>query len=96
MTDQQSTGLTGNTELTDKQSAELSAEGVPQDALRRLAELRPGRPGGIFTSDLSVNEFLLLRATGFEPASGRRIERQEHFSAQRRHRLFHVGFRGRI
>ena len=67
MTDQQSTGLTANTELTDKQSAELSAEGVPQDALRRLAELRPGRPGGIFTSDLSVNEFLLVREAGFRP-----------------------------
>jgi uncharacterized protein YbjQ (UPF0145 family) len=67
MTDQQSTGLTGNSELTEKQSAELSAEGVPQDALRRLAELRPGRPGSIFTSDLSVNEFLLVREAGFRP-----------------------------
>ncbi len=38
MTDQQSTGL------TDKQSTELRVEGVPQDALRRLAELRPGSP----------------------------------------------------
>ena len=61
MTDQQST------ELSDQQSTELRAEGVPQDALRRLAELRPGRPGGIFTSDLSVNEFLLVREAGFRP-----------------------------
>src|SRR5258707_6697579 len=61
MTDQQST------ELTDKQSNELRVEGVPQDALRRLAELRPGRPGGLFTSDLSVNEFLLVREAGFRP-----------------------------
>jgi uncharacterized protein YbjQ (UPF0145 family) len=61
MTDQQGTGL------TDKQSSELRGEGVPQDALRRLAELRPGRPGGIFTSDLSVNEFLLVREAGFRP-----------------------------
>ena len=61
MTDQQGTGL------TDKQSTELRVEGVPQDALRRLAELRPGRPGGIFTSDLSVNEFLLVREAGFRP-----------------------------
>ncbi len=38
--------------MTDQQSTELSAEGVPQDAIRRLAELRPGRPGAIFTSDL--------------------------------------------
>src|SRR5258706_11620376 len=61
MTDQQ------GTELTDKQSTELRVEGVPQDALRRLAELRPGRPGGLFTSDLSVNEFLLVREAGFRP-----------------------------
>src|ERR1700722_13411068 len=67
MTDQQGTGLTESTELTEKQSAELSAEGVPQDALRRLAELRPGPTGGIFTSDLSVNEFLLVREAGFHP-----------------------------
>jgi len=61
MTDQQSS------ELSEKQSAELRVEGVPQDALRRLAELRPGRPGGLFTSDLSVNEFLLVREVGFRP-----------------------------
>src|SRR6267378_3618318 len=61
MTDQQSS------ELTDKQSNELRVEGVPQDALRRLAELRPGKPGAIFTSDLSVNEFLLVREAGFRP-----------------------------
>jgi hypothetical protein len=35
--------------------------------MRRLAELRPGRPGSIFTSDLSVNEFLLVREVGFRP-----------------------------
>ena len=35
--------------------------------MRRLAELRPGRPGAIFTSDLSVNEFLLVREVGFRP-----------------------------
>ena len=29
--------------------------------MRRLAELQPGRAGSIFTSDLSVNEFLLVR-----------------------------------
>src|ERR1700757_67812 len=53
--------------MTDQQSTELSAEGVPQDALARLAELQPGRPGSIFTSDLSVNEFLLVREAGFRP-----------------------------
>jgi uncharacterized protein YbjQ (UPF0145 family) len=35
--------------------------------MRRLAELQPGRPGSIFTSDLSVNEFLLVREVGFRP-----------------------------
>src|ERR1700689_3833780 len=55
--------------MTDQQNiaTELDAAGVPQDAMRRLAELRPGRPGGIFTSDLSVNEFLLVREAGFSP-----------------------------
>ncbi|MDF3289138.1 MULTISPECIES: heavy metal-binding domain-containing protein [Streptomyces] len=44
-----------------------TAQGVPADAMRRLAELQPGKPGGIFTSDLSVNEFLLVREAGFRP-----------------------------
>ena len=53
--------------MTEQTSTELSAAGVPQDALRRLAELKPGTPGAIFTSDLSVNEFLLVREAGFRP-----------------------------
>ena len=53
--------------MTDQTSAELSAAGVPQDALQRLAELQPGKPGSIFTSDLSVDEFLLVREAGFRP-----------------------------
>ncbi|HJY56729.1 MAG TPA: YbjQ family protein, partial [Streptosporangiaceae bacterium] len=48
-------------------ATELGAAGVPQDAMRRLAELQPGRAGSIFTSDLSVNEFLLVREVGFRP-----------------------------
>lgn len=44
----------------------LHDEGVPQDAMRRLAQLQPGK-GGIFTSDLTVNEFLLVREAGFRP-----------------------------
>ena len=41
---------------------------VPQHALQRLAGLRrEGRPDGVFTSDFSVNEFLLVRKSGFEP-----------------------------
>src|SRR5204862_331749 len=40
---------------------------LPADAMRRLNELKPGTPGSIFTSDLSVNEFLLVRQAGFRP-----------------------------
>src|SRR5258708_5734135 len=50
-----------------QQSTDVEVLGVPQDAMRRLAELRPGAPGSIFTSDLSVNEFLLVREVGFRP-----------------------------
>jgi uncharacterized protein YbjQ (UPF0145 family) len=53
--------------MTEQQSKEFDVLGVPQDAIRRLAELRPGQPGSIFTSDLSVNEFLLVREAGFRP-----------------------------
>jgi uncharacterized protein YbjQ (UPF0145 family) len=41
--------------------------GIPEDAMRRLAGMRPGQPGSLFTSDLSVNEFLLVREAGFRP-----------------------------
>jgi len=41
--------------------------GVPAGAVKRLAELRPGTPGSIFTSDLSVAEFLLVKKAGFAP-----------------------------
>jgi uncharacterized protein YbjQ (UPF0145 family) len=41
---------------------------LPAAALERLANLRQsGQHGGIFTSDLTVNEFLLVREVGFEP-----------------------------
>jgi uncharacterized protein YbjQ (UPF0145 family) len=41
---------------------------LPQHALERLQSMRqePGRRG-LFTSDLSVNEFLLVKAAGFDP-----------------------------
>ncbi|ONI75369.1 hypothetical protein ALI144C_40895 [Actinosynnema sp. ALI-1.44] len=35
--------------------------------MARLNELKPGKPGAIFTSDMSVNEFLLVRHAGFRP-----------------------------
>src|SRR3954466_5798743 len=41
--------------------------GIPEDALRRLAQMRPGQATSLFTSDLSVNEFLLVREAGFRP-----------------------------
>jgi uncharacterized protein YbjQ (UPF0145 family) len=44
-----------------------AALGIPDDAMRRLAEMRPGQPTSLFTSDLSVNEFLLVREAGFRP-----------------------------
>jgi uncharacterized protein YbjQ (UPF0145 family) len=53
--------------MSDQTSTDLDLQGVPQDAMRRLSELQPGRPGSIFTSDLSVNEFLLVREAGFRP-----------------------------
>jgi uncharacterized protein YbjQ (UPF0145 family) len=42
---------------------------VPEDAHKRLKEMR-GSSGKrvLFTSDLSVNEFLLVKEVGFEPA----------------------------
>jgi uncharacterized protein YbjQ (UPF0145 family) len=40
---------------------------IPQDAMRRLQEMRPGQATSLFTSDLSVNEFLLVREAGFTP-----------------------------
>jgi uncharacterized protein YbjQ (UPF0145 family) len=53
--------------MSDETTAKtLHDEGVPEDAMRRLAHLQPGK-GGIFTSDLTVNEFLLVREVGFRP-----------------------------
>jgi uncharacterized protein YbjQ (UPF0145 family) len=48
-------------------TSELTDLGVPQDAMRRLAQMRPGQSTSLFTSDLSVNEFLLVREAGFRP-----------------------------
>src|SRR5439155_23923315 len=40
-----------------------SMEGVPTHGRERIQQLR----GGLFTSDLSVNEFLLVKEAGFDP-----------------------------
>lgn len=51
----------------DEQSlAAIEAGGIPLAAQERLDALVAGGRG-FFTSDLSVNEFLLLRQAGFEP-----------------------------
>lgn len=45
-----------------------SQEGLPLHARNRLAAMRPGsNQKGLFTSDLSVNEFLLVKEAGFDP-----------------------------
>jgi uncharacterized protein YbjQ (UPF0145 family) len=49
------------TDQPDEQS-QLPAD-LPKDAGRRLKELE----NGLFTSDLSVNEFLLIKEVGFHP-----------------------------
>ncbi len=53
--------------MTDNETLDPESLGVPEDALRRLQEMRPGQPSALFTSDLSVNEFLLVREAGFRP-----------------------------
>src|ERR1700692_161327 len=53
--------------MTNQQISDLGAAGVPQDAIKRLSELQPGKAGSIFSSALSVNEFLLVREVGFRP-----------------------------
>jgi uncharacterized protein YbjQ (UPF0145 family) len=49
-------------------SASLSSEGLPPDARERLRELSGDSLGPtLFTSDLSVNEFMLIEECGFHP-----------------------------
>ena len=48
-------------------TADPAAQHIPEDAMRRLAEMRPGQKTSLFTSDLTVNEFLLVREAGFRP-----------------------------
>jgi uncharacterized protein YbjQ (UPF0145 family) len=45
-----------------------SEEGLPAAARQRLLNMRGGAgKRGLFTSDLSINEFLLVREAGFDP-----------------------------
>src|SRR5580698_11161470 len=45
-----------------------SSEGLPVAARQRLTDMRgTAQKRGLFTSDLSINEFLLVREAGFDP-----------------------------
>ena len=44
-----------------------SLEGIPQSGRARIERMREDAKRGFFTSDLSVNEFLLVKQSGFEP-----------------------------
>jgi uncharacterized protein YbjQ (UPF0145 family) len=44
-----------------------SVEGIPQSGRERIARMKQDAQRGFFTSDLSVNEFLLVKEAGFEP-----------------------------
>jgi len=44
-----------------------SLEGLPEAGRERLERLKEDVAKGFFTSDLSVNEFLLVKESGFEP-----------------------------
>ena len=44
-----------------------SLEGVPASGRERIARMKQDVARGFFTSDLSVNEFLLVKESGFEP-----------------------------
>jgi uncharacterized protein YbjQ (UPF0145 family) len=48
-------------------AVENAGSGLPADALRRLGELEGTGGRALFTSDLSVNEFLLVKEAGFDP-----------------------------
>jgi uncharacterized protein YbjQ (UPF0145 family) len=44
-----------------------SLEGIPQSGRARIERMQQDAKRGFFTSDLSVNEFLLVKQAGFEP-----------------------------
>jgi uncharacterized protein YbjQ (UPF0145 family) len=53
--------------VTEWTGPDLSKVHLPPDARRRLDTMRSEGPDKLFTSDLSVNEFLLVREAGFRP-----------------------------
>jgi len=44
-----------------------SLAGIPESGLERIQRMKQEVARGFFTSDLSVNEFLLVKQSGFEP-----------------------------
>jgi uncharacterized protein YbjQ (UPF0145 family) len=44
-----------------------SLEGIPESGRERIARMKQDAARGFFTSDLSVNEFLLVKESGFDP-----------------------------
>jgi uncharacterized protein YbjQ (UPF0145 family) len=44
-----------------------SLAGIPESGRERIARMKQDVARGFFTSDLSVNEFLLVKQSGFEP-----------------------------
>ncbi len=53
--------------LFGRDSSDTTANWEPQAADGRLAQTAGATPGGVFTSDLSVSEYVLLGEAGFEP-----------------------------
>jgi uncharacterized protein YbjQ (UPF0145 family) len=53
--------------MTAQEQFDPTSYGVSAEASARLQQNRAGVPGAVFSSDLSVNEFLLVREAGFRP-----------------------------
>jgi hypothetical protein len=53
--------------LFSNQQTTTPADWEPQAAEGRLAKAAGASPSGVFTSDLSVSEYVLLGEAGFEP-----------------------------
>src|SRR5580700_11762909 len=53
--------------LFGKPGSESTSSWEPQAADSRLAQTAGANPSGVFTSDLSVSEYVLLGEAGFEP-----------------------------
>src|SRR6185437_1200067 len=53
--------------LFGKDPAAAAGTWEPQAADSRLAQTAGAQPGAVFTSDLSVSEYVLLEEAGFEP-----------------------------